>query len=461
MRSPETRFEDTLIGNAPDGHTLATTGTYPHIWPSDKAFAALGVVHVDPLQAAVDMREAFTGQWRTGMVPHMTYDPRAPKLSPNAPFDMYLWKTGKHPDVPKNYRTSGVATLPVLAEGCMAVMEELCDDQRGPFLQEVVPKLIDFHEWMYRERDFGGSGLVASIHPYETSVNGLPYWSAHLGEHPVSRVQSLVARMPVESLIRTVRRDKTNEQRAVSLSAQAGVLAVTAIHPLAKTGYDPEVIKEEWPHQIEDVLVNSVLVRNNELLVQLAEEANIDLSDELIENMKRSRSALDELYVAEHGAYFSREVEGKHLIVPTVASLMPIYSGAIFAQRVSAIAAQLTDDATYQTPYPVPTVPANSPFYNPEKEDLGAIKPTLNWLIAKGLLEAGEKDLAKDILRATYEMVANGAGIAKAYSAQTGEPLDKNQDSSTAAIARDAVSRSSAQIILFSALLHKVLEQAA
>src|ERR1044071_2275418 len=109
-------------------------------------------------------------------------------------------------------------------------------------------------------------------------------------ENPVSGLTSVVSHAPIESLVRLTRGDKTNDEKEVSLSVKAGILAVAAIAPFSKLRNDPQRIQEEWPYQIEDVLFNSVLVRNNQLLVELAAEAKIDLPEELRANMLRTAS---------------------------------------------------------------------------------------------------------------------------------------------------------------------------
>ncbi len=43
-------------------------------------------------------------------------------------------------------------------------------------LRELLPKLMSYHEWWYRERDPGNTGLVCSYHPWESGMDNSPAW---------------------------------------------------------------------------------------------------------------------------------------------------------------------------------------------------------------------------------------------------------------------------------------------
>ena len=54
---------------------------YPHQWSWDSAFIALGLAHIDNRRAREEMESLFAGQWATGKVPHIVFNPEAPPKS--------------------------------------------------------------------------------------------------------------------------------------------------------------------------------------------------------------------------------------------------------------------------------------------------------------------------------------------------------------------------------------------
>ena len=53
----------------------AAPDLYPHQWSWDAAFVSVGLAHLDPVRACAELDSLFRGQWRTGMLPHVVFDP--------------------------------------------------------------------------------------------------------------------------------------------------------------------------------------------------------------------------------------------------------------------------------------------------------------------------------------------------------------------------------------------------
>jgi hypothetical protein len=458
-RSPTAVLEASWHGD----HTVPVPGTYPHQWYTDSSLAAIGWSHIDPERGAVEIQTLLGGQWSNGMLPHQIYN-KIPK-NRNAINDAWMW--GYSPLMPRGRHTSGITQPPILAEAAWTVAQALPADDRQAFLETVTPGIRDSHEWAYRERDFGREGLIATIHPYESGLNYSPYWIEHMEANPGSGFQRFVGRLPIEQIVKRLRPDVVNEHGEVSMSVRAGITAVLATLALGRLGYVPSRIEEQWPYQIEDVLFNSVLVRNNQVLAEMAEAGGIELSDELQANMRRTEAGLEKLYVPDadnsaQGQYYSRVVHGEHLRTLTISSLIPMYSGALAVDRADRIEAQLKDPNTFGLPYPVPTLPANSSNFNPNIQDEGAVKPPLNWLIVKGLELSGKRETAREIARHTLELAEGNEGsYGKYYSPITGEPGDQNRASSTAATAKDILSLANATLIVFAAAARDILRRRA
>src|ERR687890_2868122 len=70
-----------LRRNDMGGWTRAAPSLYPHQWSWDSAFIAVGLAHLDTRRAAQELRTLFAHQWKTGKVPHIVFNPKAPPHS--------------------------------------------------------------------------------------------------------------------------------------------------------------------------------------------------------------------------------------------------------------------------------------------------------------------------------------------------------------------------------------------
>ncbi|MBA2535643.1 MAG: hypothetical protein H0V21_11600, partial [Rubrobacter sp.] len=105
---------DILRRNGLKAWTKPAPSLYPHQWSWDSAFIALGLAHVDNRRATDELESLFRGQWSTGKVPHIIFDPEAP---PKSYFpDAERWNSSAlSEDAPSEKRTSGLCQPPVHA----------------------------------------------------------------------------------------------------------------------------------------------------------------------------------------------------------------------------------------------------------------------------------------------------------------------------------------------------------
>ncbi len=67
-----------LRRNSLESWTKPAPNLYPHQWSWDSAFIALGLAHLDNRRAVRELETLFAGQWSTGKVPHVIFNPDAP-----------------------------------------------------------------------------------------------------------------------------------------------------------------------------------------------------------------------------------------------------------------------------------------------------------------------------------------------------------------------------------------------
>ena len=62
-----------LRANDRGAFTVASPTLYPHMWSWDAGFVALGIATVSVPRALNELRSLLSGQWATGMIPHILF----------------------------------------------------------------------------------------------------------------------------------------------------------------------------------------------------------------------------------------------------------------------------------------------------------------------------------------------------------------------------------------------------
>jgi glycogen debranching enzyme len=150
---------------------------------------------------------------------------------------------------------------------------------------------------------------------------------------------------------------------------------------------------------------------------------------------------LGELWDEQSGQYFSRSFVGHKLIEEeTIATLMPLYSGAISKEKAARLVDILRKRRRFATDWPIPSVPINSPYFDPNKYWQGPTWVNTNWLIIQGLERYGYTEEAKLISERTIELVRNG-GPSEYFNPLNGEPVGAANFSWTAALTIDLLNK--------------------
>nr|MDQ4030131.1 glycoside hydrolase [Actinomycetota bacterium] len=229
---------------------------YPHQWSWDAACIAIGYSRVDQDRAEAELRGLFAGQWRNGLLPHIVFTDGA-RYFPGPEF----WQTERSPDAPERPRTSGIVQPPIHATAAWHVYRNAADPRRArAFLAELMPGLVAWHEYLYRERTRGGEALAEVWHPWETGMDNSPLWDAAL------------ARMVLAS-------DEIPAYRRVDVDVAPAAERPTddhydryayLVHLFRDAGYEPGRIRADSPFAFQPVLFNSLLVQANRDLGEIA-----------------------------------------------------------------------------------------------------------------------------------------------------------------------------------------------
>jgi len=359
-------------------------GTYPFQWFWDSCFHTVALSHVDPERARSEVRSLLKNQQPDGFVAHVTF-----------------WQREAFEEMLKTYsiayRTpylSDCIQPPVLAEAVQAAA-------RGAggraFLDEVLPKVRRYFDWLDRVRDPDRDGLIATLQPDESGLDHTPKYDAYLG----------IAGTDLEDF-------------TAAWERVAG--------PYATVGRDPEKMFALDRFICEDVLVNTIYGENQRVLGQLLET----VGDAAGASAMRTRAAhtteglVSKCYDEEAGLFF--DLAGRReerLRVNTVSSLLPLALPDIPPKVAERIVGHLTDEREYAAPFPVPSVAMNEPSYAPGVVGTklvwrGPSWMNTNWYLARGLRRHGRADLARHIEDRSGALVERD-GFREYYHPTTGE----------------------------------------
>lgn len=425
------RAKDVLKQNDQGTFTVPADGLYPHQWLWDSCFIAIGLRHYDVDRAQTEILHLLTGQWDNGMLPNMVFS--ANHHSP----DSSVWRSWLNTNAPDHIATSGITQPPMLAEAIVRVGQKLSLPERRSWYRKTFPALLSYHEWLHTERDPHQEGLVLLIHPWETGLDNTPPWMRELKDHQMPLWIRAVEKLHFDTIISLFRRDTHRIPAEQRLSTVEALVFYSTLRRLRRKAYDLDRILSHSLFAIEDLTFNSILIRADEHLRGIAKTIRHELPDKLCESMKKTESALEQLWDPYSNQYYSRNfVTHRLLKEPSIATLMPLYSGSVTKERAGLLVKHLENKHLFGPVYPVPSVPVNSPWFKEMGYWQGPSWVNTNWLIIDGLNRYGFKDHAAALADSTIEMVEK-SGFYEYFSPLTGQPEGAANFSWTAALTID------------------------
>jgi mannosylglycerate hydrolase MGH1-like protein len=410
--------------------TCPAAGFYPHQWLWDSCFVAIGLARVDAPRAAGELRALFRGQWADGLLPHMVFAEGVRDLGSRR-----IWRSTTYPDAPRGVHTSCITQPPLPAIAAWEVAQGLGPEPRLAFLEELFPKLVRYHEWLYRDRDLRQTGLITLIHPWECGLDTTPPWMRELRRMRTPGWMRLVLRLRLTRLVGFLRRDTRFAPKAERASDADGLRMLVLADRASRSGFELRRLPADDSVQIEDIAFNAILASANRALAQIAGALGRELDETLAACARRTVDALEQLWDDDAGHYYSRNTQtGELLRMPTVATYLPLWSG-IPRARVERLLEQLRRPNTW-TRFPVPSVPTDGPQFDDDRYWKGPTWANTNWLVVRGLRDCGESALADELCARTLELV-DRSGFAEYFSPLTGQGYGAHEFSWTAALTID------------------------
>ena len=427
------RAAEVLKQNDRGLYTIPAEGLYPHQWLWDSCFIAIGLRQLDVERAKIEILSMLRAQWSNGMVPHMIFTPGIKQRRS----EHGVWQSWISPFAPDDVSTSGITQPPMLAEAIVQVGAKLDVVERRSWYRQIFPALLAYHQWLYRERDPHQEGLALQIHPWETGLDNTPPWMNELHEHMLPWWVRVVEKTHLDGPIGWLRRDT----RLVPPTQRPSTVDALALYDvqrrLRRKAYNIDKILDHSLFAIEDLTFNSILLRANKHFLDIAKSVRAGVPADLLACMEKAAKTFEELWDPYTEQYYSRDfVTHKLLKEQSCAALLPLYAGTISKERAALLVKSLENEHIFGPPYPVPSVPLNSPWFNAERYWQGPLWFNINWLVADGLRRYGYKAHAAALIEGSLEL-AEQHGFYEYFNPLSGDPLGAANFSWTAAITID------------------------
>jgi neutral trehalase len=418
-------------------YTQPAHGLYPHQWLWDSCFVAVGWRHLDIERAKMEVLSLLRGQWHNGMLPNIIF-----RDDPQYRVDRNAWRSWLNPYSPNDVKTTGITQPPMLAEAVVQVGQKMAWPERRLWYRQVYPSLLAYHQWLYAERDPHGEGLVLLVHPWETGLDNTPPWMDEMHEHLMPLWIRLIEKLKLDRVISLFRRDGRSVPLDQRFSTIESLMLIDIQRRLRRKRYDINKILDHSLFAIEDLSFNSIFIRANAHLRDIAKALREELPEGLDARMKKTEKAFEELWDDYSAQYYSRDFVTHRLLKnPSIATLLPLYAGSITKERAAQLLRLLENERAFGPAYPVPSVPINSFWFHPKLYWQGPSWVNMNWLIIDGLKRYGYKDHAAALTESTLEMVRK-SGSYEYFDPLTGEPAGAANFSWAAALAIDLLKSS-------------------
>jgi hypothetical protein len=415
-------------------YTIPSPTLYPHQWSWDSGFIAIGHSHYDQRRAQQEMLSLFEGQWKNGMLPHIIFNPNAQGYFPGPD----IWRTEISGDAPEHVKTSGITHPPIHATAARWIYNNAEAKQEArKFLEAIYPKILRYHQYLYRVRDPEGEGLVYIRHPWESGQDDSPAWDVPLKNMDVRHEDvPPYHRVDVERVDENERPTDFDYDRYLYL-----------IYLFRKFGYDEDKIYENSPFLVQDASFNAILCRSNEDLLGIAEIIGED-TRQIRGWVEKTKKAVNrKLWHQKHEIYDDYDLRaGKRIEDDATSNFLPLYAG-IPSQEQADRLYQYLDSPAFRclmighNCYAVSSYSRYKTSFNAEQYWRGPIWININWMLYEGLKRYGYEKKGEQFRNSVIYLPLR-FGLYEYFDPNDGKGLGADNFAWTAALAIDMLYRS-------------------
>lgn len=392
MEAAETA-KQILQANNRNGYTIPSARLYPFQWNWDAGFHALGWMYVDEQKAFEEVNSMFKGQWKNGMLPHIVFHEKNDAYFPGpAEWDISLSEYAPEID------TTGITQLPVfgfIVERMMHYLDEK-SSEINVFLEQIYPKILASHRYLYTHRDPANEGLVYIQHNWESTDNS-PAWDEALRNVDISSARDVsVLRKDNKTVHASQRPTNDNYNRYIHL-----------IYLLKQYQYNDAIIAAIHPFLVQDVMFNALLIQSNKGLLAVGKKLNKDVTE--IEGWitKATKAMNDKLWDEATGFYYSFDLRlNKKIFVKTSSGLMPLFANICSQTQAQRLVYHIEQSFIKNFDCMLcPSTAADEKAFDPLKYWRGPIWINVNWMLYFGLKKYGFDAMADAVKMDSIKLV--------------------------------------------------------
>lgn len=376
------------------GFTIPTGKLYPFQWNWDSGFTSIGHSYHSLEYAIKELESLFSGQWENGMLPHIIFHSENERTYfPNYDF----WESNVNAGAPQKPKSSGITQPAVHGFVLENLLERFPDNELLiGFLKEIFPKVVKSHRFLYTYRDPNREGLMFIYHPWESGRDNSPLWDESLDRIKINK----------EELPFYERRDTSLAPKDERPTSYQYDRYVYLLQLGKKYKYDEQGIFEESPFLIQDTLMNAVLIKSNQSLINIGERFGWDVG-ELKEWQQQAVPTFNEkLWKPKLGTYVCFDMRSDaHVEHKEIGGLVSLYANIPGEEQAGELNKYLS--SLHQRGYYIcPSFDVDSPLFDSKRYWRGPIWSQMNWMIYQGLKQYGFHDTANIVRSDLIELVS-------------------------------------------------------
>ena len=397
---------------------------YPGLWGWDSAFHAIGLGYTNTTLALEQIIVSGLGQTKEGMIPHILFynTEEAEETYYPAPS---VWQNYSSRNLP----ISGISQPPVHGFALERILK-IAEDRNldTELLQKAFDVAYDSQKWWYSERDPKNSGLVVSVHPWETGRDNSPEWDTVL---ELIRQTEDYINFPFDPSVRKdihTAPDGTDNRDFRPLDRDYKMFTYLLVN-LRDQGYSIKNSSLQYfdvPFMVEDITINSFLQASNEALLRVMETYKIGTNQQA-ETLKKYQSKTEEsfqnLWCSQETTFQSRDYKTGKFLGTTSASYMSLLSSVSSEQQAKEMASVLNNDKEKRgikyfvsSCFPDDIDSADYRYWR------GPVWSIVNYINAMGFMNASERFHNSEFLKVSMEICKDTIHLVETNLDEQGRP---------------------------------------